>query len=95
MHILVLEASTTSAKAMVFDTSGGEPVVRTEPYPRTGADATVHDVDVVVAAVTQLARRVTEGTTIAAVALIGAWHGLLLADRSMRPGQPGIPVVQY
>jgi len=38
--------------------------------------------------VAQLARRVTEGTTIGVVALIGAWHGLLLADHSMRPVSP-------
>jgi len=88
MHILVLETSTTSAKAMVFDTSGGDPVVQTQPYPRTSADATVHDVDVVVAAVARLAHRVTEGRRIGAVALIGAWHGLLLADRGMQPISP-------
>lgn len=86
MHILVLEASTTSAKAMLF--GGGKPVVLTKPYPSMGADATVHDVDVVVAVLTQLARRVTEGTTVDVVALVGAWHGLLLADHSMRPVSP-------
>ncbi len=73
---------------MLFDTSGGKPVVVTRRYARTGPDASVHDVDMVVAALTQLARRVAEGTKIAAVALVGAWHGVLLADHSMRPVTP-------
>lgn len=88
MQILVLEASTTSAKAMVYNTSNRGMRVLAEPYPRASEDATVHDADAVVATVTRLARRISRGTTIAAVAMVGAWHGLFLADRNLRPISP-------
>ncbi len=88
MQILVLEASTTSAKAMVHDTTTGQRQVLTEPYRGQGPDPTLHDVEAVVATVTRLARRISRGTRISAVALVGAWHGVFLADRELRPISP-------
>lgn len=50
MQVLVLEASTTSAKAMVCDSTGAPVIVMAEPYELEGSDPTVHDADSVVAA---------------------------------------------
>ncbi len=86
MHILVLEASTTSAKAMVYDPADGSSQVVTTAYPE--GEPTMHDPDAVVAAVTALGRKACVGKSIAAVALVGAWHGLFLADRQLRPITP-------
>ncbi|MCW5952893.1 MAG: FGGY-family carbohydrate kinase [Propionibacteriaceae bacterium] len=87
MRILVLEASTTSAKAMVHDTVTGTSEVVTAPYP-SGPDPTTHDPDEVVAAVTSLGRQLSAGREIAAVALVGVLHGVFLADRELRPVSP-------
>jgi len=87
MQILILEASTTSAKAMVYDAADGTTEVVTADYGRQ-TDLTTHDADAVVAAVTALGRQVSVGKAIAAVALVGAWHGLLLTDRKVRPLSP-------
>lgn len=87
MKILVLEASTTSAKAMIHDTVTGTSEVVTAPYP-PGPDPTVHDVDAVVAAVTSLGKQLSAGQEIAAVALVGVLHGVFLADRELRPVSP-------
>lgn len=37
---------------------------------------------------TRLGRRATRGARISIISLVGAWHGLLLADRSMKPLTP-------
>lgn len=84
MQILVLEASTTSAKAMVYDTETGAAEVTTTPYP-PGPDPTIHDPDTVVRTVTSLGRQLSAGRPIAAVSLVGVLHGVFLADRELRP----------
>jgi gluconokinase len=88
MSILVLEASTTSAKAMLLDTASGSPTVLTEPYLFTHAQDGTHDADEVVSAVLRLAGRLLDGRPVAAISLVGVWHGLLLADRQVTPTSP-------
>lgn len=88
MLILVLEASTTSAKAMILDTDTFATTVLTAPYRRGDAGYGTHDADDVVSSVLELGRRVLQGRTVSAVSLVGTWHGLLLADRHLRPSSP-------
>ena len=85
MEILVLEASTTSAKAMVCDPATGASQVAVEPYAPNGGDESLRDADAVVKAVAAVGRRLSTGRDIAAIALASAWHGLLLTDRDHRP----------
>lgn len=88
MQLLVLEASTTSAKAMVHDAVTGATEVATARYPASGQDPTTHDADAVVAAVTALGKKLSAGRRIAAVVLVGVLHGVFLADRRLRPLTP-------
>lgn len=95
MWILVLESSTTSAKAMVYDLETGEISEKTHPYPKMFEDGGLHDADVVFEETASLGRMLAEeacgehfAEKIAAVALGGAWHGVMLCSKDMKPASP-------
>ena len=83
--ILVLEVSTTSAKALLYDISTGGLDARTEEYRHQAVDVTRHDADTVMKTVFRLGREVAEGKCVAAIALVSAWHGVFLTDSEFRP----------
>jgi gluconokinase len=78
MRILALEASTTSAKVVVFDAAAG---LTSAIRPLTGAQTGQRDPDLVVAAVCQLARDHRAGRAVDLVTIGGTWHGLTLQRR--------------
>lgn len=88
MKILVLEASTTSAKTMVYDTEQGKPVVRTKLFTQTYEDLTVQNPETIFAEMMALGREACRGTEIDIIALSGTFHNLLLCDEEMRPKSP-------
>lgn len=85
MKILVLESSTASAKAMLYDTEKGIIKVTGKTYPASVCDIVTQDAKGMVEAVFAAGREAAEGEEIAAVALSGIWHSLLVCDKSYEP----------
>ena len=85
MNILVLEASTSSAKAMVYAVSRQVLALRTIEYPANISDGAEQDAEGVLHAVLALGQEISRGYSIDAIALCGAWHSLLVCDEKMRP----------
>ena len=85
MKILVLESSTASAKAMLYDTEKGIVKVTGKTYPAEVCDIVTQDADGMVEAVFAAGREAAAGEEIAAVALSGIWHSLLVCDSACRP----------
>ena len=95
MWILVLESSTTSAKAMMYNMETGEIREKTKVYPKMHEDSGLHDADMVFEETAALGRKLAEeacgenfAEKIAAVALGGAWHGVMLCSKDMKPASP-------
>lgn len=87
MRILVLESSTTSAKAMLYEVEKGTYQVESVPF-LLGQDITKQDPDQVYLETMALGRRVLQGRDVDLIALSGAWHSVFLADEAMRPVTP-------
>lgn len=76
MIILALEASTTSAKTMLFDTVSGSAPVRTRRFEYDSADSTSRDGDALVTQLMALGRQAAAGVDVDLIVLSGTWHGL-------------------
>jgi gluconokinase len=85
MLVLTLEASTTSAKALLYDSVVGLVSVKTIPYDRQLNDVATQDCESVCLAVLEAGRSVAFGKDVRAVALCGTWHSIVVCDKSMRP----------
>lgn len=86
MPVLVLESSTSSAKAMVFDSSQGVLRKVSKPYPDFSASALgVQNPEAVFAATLEAGREAAAGCPISAIGLSGIWHGLVLLDHRLKP----------
>ncbi|MGI6003889.1 MAG: gluconokinase [Christensenellales bacterium] len=85
MAVLVLEASTSSAKAMVYDQDKGIVNIYTEAYAPQISDVATHDADGVFAAMMAAGQKACEGREIDAVSLGGTWHSLVMLGGAMRP----------
>ncbi|MDD4842871.1 MAG: FGGY family carbohydrate kinase [Anaerotignum sp.] len=88
MKILALESSTTSAKAMVFDTDTGKFHVESVPYILKYTDVTMHDAKEVFEQTVYLGKKMCEGQKIDMVSLSGTWHSLMLCNQEMEPQTP-------
>lgn len=82
MKILVLESSTSSAKAMFYDTDGISRVV-TEPYGFY--DTARQDADTVWAKTLKAGKCVLASETVDMIALSGTYHSVMVCDGEMRP----------
>lgn len=69
MKILVLEASTTAAKAMLYDSSDNSYEVKAETYKNTYDDVTIHDAENVYQQMLAVGRALAEGKDIDIIAL--------------------------
>ena len=78
MLVLVLEASTSSAKGMLYSTDEGVLSTVTQPYGPGIFDGATHDADGVFDQVMALGRTMAEDTRVDAVVLSGTWHSVLL-----------------
>ena len=87
MSVLVLEASTSSAKAMVYDAERGVVCVRTRAYDAHISNVQTQDADGVLEALLCVGGEAAlqSGCTIDCVSVGGTWHSLLMLDPSMRP----------
>ncbi len=82
MRILVLENSTTSAKAMWYDWDTGQVETRSAPYPPGTVEEGTCQAEQAFLAVVRLGRKVAAGRPVSAVALTATWHGLLFCGPS-------------
>lgn len=90
MRILVLEASTTSAKAMLYDSTTKKFSVKNNPYQTSNLDVTQHHVTDIYESMCDLGRQVIDGTEIDTIVLSGTWHSILLCDQDMNPITPAL-----
>lgn len=89
--ILVLESSTTSAKAMLFDPARGAAGTLSRPYSSAASqlkEVGAQDADLVFAETAALGRQICQGKKIDLVATSGTWHSLLVTDGDIRPLTP-------
>jgi gluconokinase len=91
--ILVLEASTASIKALLFDPKkaavvriAGESYSCTEPH--TGRETGVQNAEAVFSQMIRLGREVAEGAEIEALVPTGTFHSILVCDKTMKPVTP-------
>jgi gluconokinase len=88
MRILVLESSTASAKAMIYDTSDGSFQVQTRPYTGNYEDVRIHRADLVFEQTAALGRELAAGGKIDIISLSSTWQNVFLADRQLNPVTP-------
>lgn len=92
MKILALESSTTSAKAMLYDTERKEPRVFTKSYGTMFLNTVVQDMEKVYDGMLRAGRSVLEQEKdIDMISLGGAWHSAGLCGADMSPETPGLP----
>lgn len=82
MRVLVLESSTTSAKAMLYDSSRG--VVRqcAVPYAPEHNHDGMQDADHVLAETLRMGRAAADGEPVDYITVGGVWHSVLCCDRT-------------
>lgn len=88
MHILVLEASTTSAKAMLYNTEDNSYIVKAKPYTGNYQDVTIHNAENVYLQMMALGKKLAKGQKIDMISLCGTWHSVFLCDKDMVPSTP-------
>lgn len=88
MKVLVLETSTSSAKAMLFDSQQGILALRSRTYPSEVGDSTVQSTAGVFYELLKVGAEVAAGQQVDAIALSGIWHGLTVCDENMAPLTP-------
>ncbi|MCU9987307.1 gluconokinase [Mobiluncus curtisii] len=89
MNVLVIESSTSSAKAMIYDTEKKDFTVENSFYPPMGNDLTQHDPMVVYEASLAVAKKLLRGRTdIDIIVLSGVWHSVGLFNSNLDPVTP-------
>jgi len=78
MRILALESSTTSAKALLYDTETATVTTESERFEFSSGDAAARDADEAAAQVFALGRKHLAGSTVDLVTLCSTWHGVTL-----------------
>lgn len=85
MAILVLEASTSAAKAMVYDTEKGTLNLITRMYPGSISDVVTIEPEAMIDLVLDVGREAASGYDIDVIALNCTWHSVLVLDENRKP----------
>jgi gluconokinase len=87
VNILALEASTSSAKAIIYSTEKGVVYTVSESYKESVSDVVSLDPDGVYQTIINCARSILEKTnyTVEAIGLSSTWHSMLLLDKNRDP----------
>jgi len=88
MSVLVLEASTSSAKAMLYDKDTGYVEEESYPYPQKISCGGKQDTEGVFLAILEAGKKLAAGKDINAIAVGGVWHSIAICDKSMKPAAP-------
>jgi len=81
MRILALESSTTSAKALLYDTETATVTTESERFEFTSDDPAARDADEAASQVFALGRKHLAGSMVDLVTLCSTWHGVTLQSR--------------
>jgi gluconokinase len=87
MHILAIELSTASAKALLYDTDRGPLAVKSIPFDSAICDMASQDAEGVFETLTQAVRMVRDQVPgrVDAVGICTTWHSILFLDKDRRP----------
>lgn len=88
MLILALESSTSSAKAILYDTKKGVVDSKNKAYSVEISSNGKTDTDAVFRVTMSLGKEIAAGKKIDAIALCGTWHSISVCDDSMKPVTP-------
>lgn len=91
MRILVMESSTSSAKAMLYSTEVGVEAVHSQPYAANEMQAGavgLQDPEMVFLHTAAVAKELAGGKPVDAVVPCSTWHNVMVADQNMRPLTP-------
>lgn len=91
MWILALEASTTSGKAMLYNTITGKLEEKTRPYGEMNCQEGLHDPEAVFTCMAEIGREIAQGKKADVISLSSAWHSVMLCDREVKPITPLYP----
>jgi len=85
MLVLALESSTSSAKALLYDSERGVVAMESSPYDPSFSKDGATGTEEVFRRTMEMGRRVAAGKDVEAVALSSVWHSVALCDEHMRP----------
>lgn len=85
MIVLTLEASTNAAKALLYDSARGIVAAKTVPFNRKLNEVATQDCEDVYRTVLEAGRQAASGAEVAAIALCGTWHSVVVCDETMSP----------
>ena len=88
MLVLVLETSTSAAKALLYDSENGVIDEDSRAYPSKISNNGEQDTEAVFRATLEAGNKVAAGKEIAAISVGGVWHSIAICDRSMNPVAP-------
>ncbi len=88
IRVLAIESSTSSAKALLYDTEKG--IIRSNSctYKEAVQAIGLTDTEKVYALTMEMARKTVQGEEIEAIAICGIWHGLTVCDDQFKPISP-------
>ena len=84
MIVLALESSTSSAKAILYDSECGVLSVETAPYPAQICADGISNTKAVAELTIRLGAKAAHGRDVSAVALCGTWHNLAICGSDVR-----------
>jgi len=88
VYVLILESSTTSAKAMLYNTADNTGTTESKAFPVYYGDPTLHNAEQVFLETAAVGKNLCEGKKIDVIALSGVWHSVMLCDANFNPKTP-------
>lgn len=88
MLVLALETSTSAAKALLFDSEKGIIGEESVPFSSRMAEDGRQNTEAVFNVMLEAGRKIASGKDVAAVAVSGVWHSIVICNDSMRPVAP-------
>ncbi|MDD3164414.1 MAG: FGGY-family carbohydrate kinase [Oscillospiraceae bacterium] len=88
MLVLALESSTSSSKALLYDTEQGVVGLAQEPYDPSFCSGGKTDTHAAFAHTMAMGRKVAAGKPVAAIALCSTWHSIGVCDKDFSPITP-------
>ena len=85
MLVLALESSTSSAKAMLYDTEAGPVLSASRRYDPSFSLDGASDTEAIFQLTMEMGRQVAEGKDVAAIGISSVWHTLAVLDSARRP----------
>jgi len=90
MLVLVIESSTSSAKALLYDSEAGVVGSSQRVYGEAVLRTGMTDTEKVFLLSMNVAEEIARGREVAAIALCGTWHGLAVCNEDLIPVSPTI-----